>query len=109
MDMAGTGLARGIGFGIGLDLLVILGAGAVPGFAQSASTVAPAAPSGVPTREGNVWDHVAHQPTAAVDGAEQHAGVAPTPRQARQEDEELARLNRELQQRSGVKNPPPGP
>jgi hypothetical protein len=104
MDMTGAGLARGIGFGIGLDLLVILAAGAAPGFAQATTPT-----SGVPTREGNVWDHVAHQPTAAVVGAEQNAGVAPTPRHAQREDEELARLNRQLQQRNGVKNPAPGP
>jgi hypothetical protein len=99
--MTGARLARGIGFGIGLDLLVILAAGAVPGFAQ--------ATSGVPAREGNVWNHMDHQPTAAVGGAEEHAGVAPTQRQARRDDEELARLNRQLQQRNGVKNPAPGP
>jgi len=104
MDMTGAGLARGIGFGIGLDLLVILAAGAAPGFAQATTPT-----SGVPTREGNVWDHVAHQPTAAVGGAEQHAGVARTPQQARKEDAELARLNRQLQQQNGVKNPPSGP
>jgi hypothetical protein len=99
--MTGARLARGIGFGIGLDLLVILAAGAAPGFAQ--------ATSGVPAREGNVWNHKDHQPTAAVGGAEQHAGVAPTQQQARRDDEELARLNRQLQQRNGVKNPAPGP
>jgi hypothetical protein len=107
--MTSARLARGIGFGIGLDLLVILAAGAAPGFAQATTaTVAPPA-SGVPSREGNVWDHVAHQPTAAVGGAERHAGVAPTLEQARHEDEELARINRQLQQQNGVKNPPPGP
>jgi len=104
MDMTGAGIARGIGFGIGLDLLVILAAGAAPGFAQATAPT-----SSVPTREGNVWNHMDHQPTAAVGGAEQNAGVAPTAQQSRREDEELARLNRQLQQRNGVKNPAPGP
>ena len=108
--MSGTRLARGLGFGFGLDLLVLLGAGAAPGFAQSTvttPTAPPAATTGVPAREGNVWDHVSHQPSAAVGGAEAAAGVAPSPRQAQQEDADLARINRELQQQQGVKNPTP--
>jgi hypothetical protein len=95
---------RGLGLGFGIDLLVLLAAAAVPGFAQS--TTAPAS-TGVPTREGNVWGHVAHQPTAAVGSAEQNAGVAPSPQQVQHENAELARINRQLQQQQGVKNPTP--
>ncbi len=106
--MSSARFVRGFGLGLGLDLAVILAVGAAPGFAQS-SVPPPAASQSVPTREGNVWDHMDHQPTAATADAEHRAGVAPSAQRAQREDEELARINRELLQRNGVKNPPPGP
>ena len=103
--MSSARFVRGFGLGLGLDLAVILAVGAAPGFAQSTVSPTAASPT-VPTREGNVWDHRDHQPTAATAGAEQRAGIAPSAQRAQREDEELARINKQLLQPNGGKTPP---
>lgn len=54
-----------------------------------------------PTRNGNVYDGTAHEPSApSVAGAERAEGVAPSEQRQKQEDREIEQLNRELQQRA---------
>jgi hypothetical protein len=55
-----------------------------------------------PPREGNRWDGKAHPATqGSVTDREDHAGIAPTPQQQRQEDKTLRQIDRKLQQTNG--------
>ena len=65
--------------------------------ALAQSTVNPGAGNGPQGREGNVYNHQAHQPTeAGVNAAERNAGVAPAPSGAEHEVE--GEVNQLLQQ-----------
>lgn len=59
--------------------------GALPALAQTP-----------PARIGNVYDGTAHQPTAAVQGAEQQAGVAPAPQVQQKENDTVSQIDKEL-------------
>ena len=68
-------------------------------FAQPALALAQSMPSGhpaLPTRIGNIWGGLNHQPTPAeVASLEEQAGIAP-PNQQQKLDQEIAQLMREL-------------
>lgn len=67
-------------------------------FALLAAPAAAFAQSGVPTREGNVWDWRDHQPTEAeVSQKEKAAGIAPTPSQRNSDSAAVDELYQQLE------------
>jgi hypothetical protein len=53
-----------------------------------------------PTRNGNVWDGRAHQPTTGVRQQERAAGVAPSEQQQRALDRDVEQLGNTVQQQA---------
>ncbi len=59
-------------------------------------SVASAQPA-VSSREGNIWNHTAHEPAApSVHAAERAASVAQPPGQAQQQNSEVEQLDHQL-------------
>jgi hypothetical protein len=66
-------------------------------FALLAAPMAAFSHTGVPTREGNVWDWRDHQPTqAGVSRKEKAAGIAPAPSQQESSAATVDELYRQL-------------
>ncbi|CAH2598601.1 conserved exported protein of unknown function [Rhodovastum atsumiense] len=73
----------------------------MPRLAFFATLLLPAVATGQPARNGNVWDGTAHQPGATgVEDSQRRAGVAPSDAQARQEEQDLDRIGRQLNDRA---------
>jgi len=70
---------------------------AVVALVFAALPVLSAAADTVPRREGNIWGGRNHEPVAPdVQRSEQAAGVAPSPRQQKSDDDEVENIYRQV-------------
>jgi hypothetical protein len=61
-----------------------------------------AGPAAAQSRNGNVWDGVAHQPNAlSIRSGDKAKGILASPREQTRQDDILDRLAREMLERSG--------